>query len=189
MDGLQEAGVRQIIDKLRRSTVQVLSGRGGGSGVVWGNGVVVTNAHVASGRQVEIVDAEGRRKSARITKRNIDRDLAVLEVPGGDLPRAEIGDSGSLRSGQIVLAIGHPLGIAGAVAVGVIHAAEGQRWIQADIRLAPGNSGGILADSAGRVIGINTMIFNGLGFAIPSREVNEFLRSQSLSNLGGARAA
>lgn len=174
-------GYEQIIERLRRSTVQVLSGRGGGSGVVWAaDGCIVTNAHVAPGQYAEIVDSSGRRWTARIIRRDRERDLAALQAAAGDLPPAEIGDSESLRVGQIVLAIGHPFGITGAVTLGTIHAAgERAQWIQADVRLAPGNSGGILADAAGRVIGINTMIFHGIGLAVPSNEVKRFLRADA----------
>ena len=171
-----------LIEKLRRSTVQVLSGRGGGSGVVWDRGgLVVTNAHVATGRYAEVVDAVGQRRKARVIRRDRERDLALLVVDAQDLVPAEIGDSAGLRAGQIVVAVGMP----GAVA-GVIHAAgSGSKWVQADLHLAPGYSGGILADAGGRVIGINTMIFHGVGLAIPSNEVSEFVREE----LGGARAA
>lgn len=174
-------GYEQVIERLRRSTVQVLSGRGGGSGVVWdADGLIVTNAHVAPGRYAEIIDASGRRGTARIVKRDLERDLAALQVAAGNLEPADIGDSESLRSGEIVLAIGHPFGITGAVTLGTIHAAgEHSQWIQADVRLAPGNSGGILADAAGRVIGINTMIFHGIGLAVPSNEVKRFLRADA----------
>lgn len=175
-----------LVEKLRRSTVQVLSGRGGGSGVVWDRGgVVVTNAHVAAGRYAEIVNATGERIRARIVQRDRERDLALLIAEAGDLEPAAIGDSGRLRSGQIVVAVGHPLGMPGAVA-GVIHAAgPASKWVQADLRLAPGNSGGILADTSGGVIGINTMIYRGIGLAIPSNQVSEFVRDE----LRGARAA
>jgi serine protease Do len=179
-------GYEQVIDRLRRATVQVLSARGGGSGVVWdAGGTVVTNAHVAPGKYAEIIDASGRRKAARIVKRDRERDIAVLEVSSAGLEPPEIGDSEALRSGQIVFAVGHPFGITSAVAAGMIHAVGplgfGARlnWIQADVRLAPGNSGGILADAAGRVIGINTMIFHGIGLAVPSNEVIRFLHADS----------
>lgn len=174
-------GLEEVIERLRRSTVQVLSGRGGGSGVIWdANGSVVTNAHVVRGKYAEIVDVQGRRGTARIIRRDRARDLAVLQIAPANLEPAEIGDSASLRIGQLVLAIGHPFGVAGAVTLGTIHAAgEGSKWIQADVRLAPGNSGGILADAAGRVIGINTMIFHGIGLAVPSNEVNRFLHADS----------
>lgn len=170
-----------LIERLRRSTVQVLSGRGGGSGVVWDrSGLVVTNAHVVSGRYAEVVDAAGQRRRARIIRRDRDRerDLALLVIAGQDLEPAEIGDSDRLRAGEIVVAVGMP----GAV-TGVIHATG--KWVKADLHLAPGYSGGILADASGRVVGINTMIFRGIGLAIPSNEVNKFVREE----LRGARAA
>jgi len=188
-------GYEEVVERLRRSVVwvqngvQVLNGRGGGSGVVWdvvpeARGLVVTNAHVVRSNHVSVVDAWGRRRTARVIKHDPERDLALLEVPAGGLEPAEIGDSTLLRSGQIVLAIGNPLGIAGAVAAGVIHGA-GSKWIQADVHLAPGNSGGALADAAGRVIGINTMVFRGIGLAVPSNEVKAFVRGEFRS----ARAA
>jgi serine protease Do len=174
-----------LIEGLRRSTVQVLSGRGAGSGVVWEReGVVVTNAHVASGRYAEVVDVAGQRWKARVIQRDRERDLALLVVAAQDLEPAEIGDSDGLRPGQVVVAVGIP-GSFSTVA-GVVHAAgPGSKWVQADLHLAPGYSGGILADAGGRVIGINTMIYRGIGLAIPSNEVSKFVREE----LRGARAA
>lgn len=171
-----------LMERLRRSTVQVLSGRGSGSGVVWDRGgLVVTNAHVATDRQAEVVDASGQRRSARIIRRDRERDLALLVVAAHDLEPVAIGDSDRLRAGEAVVAVGMP----GAVA-GIIHAVgPGSKWVQADLHLAPGYSGGILADAVGRVIGINTMIFRGVGLAVPSNEVSRFVREE----LGGSRAA
>jgi serine protease Do len=171
-----------LIESVQRSTVRVLSGRGGGSGVVWDRGgLIVTNAHVAAGRYAEVVDAAGQRRSARIIRQDRERDLALLVVAEHDLEPAEIGDSDRVRAGQVVVAVGMP----GAVA-GVIHAtSRDSKWVQADLHLAPGYSGGILADASGRVIGINTMIFRGIGLAIPSNEVSKFVGEE----LRGARAA
>jgi serine protease Do len=194
-------GYGEVVARLQRSTVQVVDGHGGGSGVVWdAGGTIVTNAHVARGREAEVIDASGRRLRGRVIKRDGDSDLAVLNVKAPGLEPAEIGDSDSLRTGQIVLAVGNPMGLVGAVAAGMVHsigpldlpgarhptgwrpvrpAGTGRGWIQADVRLAPGNSGGMLADAAGRVIGINTMIFHGIGLAVPSNEVREFVRGES----------
>jgi serine protease Do len=179
-------GYEQIADRLRRLSVQVVNGRGGGSGVIWNaNGSIVTNAHVVPGADVEVIDASGHRARARVIKRDPDRDLALLETRLARSEAAEIGDSDSVRPGQMVLAVGNPLGLTGAVTAGVIHSigpldfGPRRNWIQADIRLAPGNSGGMLADAAGRVIGINTMIFHGMGLAAPSNEVDEFVRGES----------
>ena len=172
------AHFEELTERLRRSVVQVAPG---GSGVIWDAlGGIVTNAHVATGARAEVVDASGRRYVARVLWRDRERDLALLHAGAVVYPpAAEIGDSDSLHAGQLVLALGNPLGLTGAVTAGVIHTVGpvGRReWIQADVRLAPGNSGGMLADVSGRVIGITTMIWNGLGLAVPSNEVNAFVR-------------
>ena len=182
---------REVLERLRRSTVQVIDGRGGGAGVVWdANGLMVTNAHVARGVRAVIVDASGKRAEGRVVRRDSESDLALIEVGRKLEDPAAIGDSESLRTGQIVIAVGNPLGVTGAISVGVIHAIgpldaggapflEQRNWIQADIRLAPGNSGGLLADAKGRLIGINTMIFRGIGLAVPSNDVREFVTGES----------
>ena len=172
-----------IADQLRRCTVQVRSGKSGaGSGVIWSaNGVIVTNAHVVSGTEAEVERSDGQILKATVTARNIQRDLVALQVQATDLPAAAVGDSDCLRVGEFVLAVGNPLGWVGAVTTGIIHtlgSTQTQPWIQADVRLAPGNSGGALANAQGQVIGINTMIVNGCGFAIPSRVVQRFLGDQ-----------
>ena len=171
-------------EKLRRSTVQVFDGRrGAGSGVIWrADGWIVTNAHVVRGNSARVRLADGRTLEADIMARAAERDLAALYVAASDLPAAEIGASTAVRVGEIVLAAGSPFGVRGAVSAGVLHAVGAvprigkQRWLQADFELAPGNSGGPLADASGRVIGINSMIAMGLGLAIPSHEVEQFLR-------------
>ena len=90
-----------------------------------------------------------------------------------------------MRVGELAFAVGNPLGIVGALTAGIIHAlvpadgAYGQGWIQADIHLAPGNSGGPLADAQGRIIGINSMVAGGLAFAVPSNVVERFLNGDS----------
>lgn len=169
-----------VTESLRRSTVHVRSGHGGaGSGVIWqSDGLIVTNAHVVRHRQPAIELADGRELVAEVRAVDPERDLAALQVSATDLPAAPVGDSSRLRVGQLVLAVGNPLGLSGALSLGIIHAMgveRNHRWVQADVRLAPGNSGGPLADALGRVIGINSMIAGGLGLAVPSNEVRSFL--------------
>src|SRR5580700_2886588 len=172
----------EIAERLRRSTVQVFPDqRGGGSGVIWtSDGAIMTNAHVARKDAAEVQLWDGRRFPARVTSRDVRRDLAVLRVDAGSLNAASglnaaaVGDSSALRPGELVMAIGSPLGFAGALSTGVAHSAGGG-WIYADVRLAPGNSGGPLANARGEVIGINTAIVNGLGMAVPSNAAAEFL--------------
>jgi serine protease Do len=158
--------------------VQILSHGGGGSGIVWDGGRILTNSHVLRGDAIEVVDAQGRRMRARLIRRDNSRDLALLETNAA-LEPATFGDSDAVRAGQFVIAVGTPLGLAGAVAAGIVHASGSGEWIEADIRLAPGNSGGILADAEGRVIGINTMIYRGLGLAIPSNRAAAFVRGEA----------
>jgi serine protease Do len=188
-------GFGEIAERLRRSTVQVLpqDGRGGfGSGIVWNTaGLILTNAHVAraAGAQIELWD--GRRLPASITSRDPRRDLASLQIEGAaDLAPIEQADSDAVRAGELVIAIGSPLGFAGALSTGVVHstgALEGmgrQNWIRADVRLAPGNSGGPLANARGQAIGINTAIVHGLGVAVPSNAAAEFVRRGARPSLG-----
>ncbi len=174
----------EIAERLRRSTVEVhLRGaQAGGSGVIAStDGKVITNAHVARGdATVRLWD--GRDLAAKLVARDPRRDLAALQVAARDLPAVTFGDSNAVRVGELVMAIGHPLGFVGALTTGIVHALGtlagfgGQSWVLADVRLAPGNSGGPLADAYGRVIGINTMIVNGLGAAVPGNAVTAFLR-------------
>ena len=172
-----------IADQLRRCTVQVRSGKSGaGSGVIWNAGVIITNAHVVNSSEAEVELSDGQVLNAKVTARNIQRDLVALHVEKDNLPIVRVGDSDRLRVGEFVLAVGNPLGSVGAVTTGIIHtlgSTQHKPWIQADVRLAPGNSGGALANAQGQVIGINTMIVNGCGFAIPSNVVQQFLSRQS----------
>ncbi|MGI8992259.1 MAG: S1C family serine protease [Bryobacteraceae bacterium] len=171
------AGLPELAARLLPSSVQV---GGGGSGVIWNSkGVIVTNAHVARGPLALVAFRDGRSLEATVTARDPRRDLAVLRVDARNLPAAAIGNSSGLRVGQIVAAVGNPFGVVGAVTAGVIHAAGESNWIQADVRLAPGNSGGMLADAEGRVIGINTMIVSGIAFAVPSNTVEAFLKGRT----------
>ncbi len=176
----------QVAEALRRSTVQVRGrGPGSGAGVIWSaDGVIITNAHVARGREAEVELWDGRVLPAEVVRRDEERDLAELRVDAADLPAATIGDSDALRVGELVLAVGNPLGIVGALTTGIVHAAttDGQRgraWVQADVTLLPGNSGGPLADARGRVVGINSMIAGGLALAVPSNAVRRFLAGKT----------
>ena len=178
---------------LRRSTVEVRDGgRGAGSGIIWhADGLIVTNAHVARADRTTIVLWDGRTFEGHVTARDPKRDLATIAIDAHDasLPSAALGHPTDLRTGDLVVALGSPLGITGALAMGVVHTVEGRggapRWIRADIRLAPGNSGGPLADARGRVVGINTLIAYGLGVAVPITTVHRFL--DAVHPRGGSR--
>jgi serine protease Do len=173
------AALADVAARLRRVTVRVRSGRAGeGAGVLWRSaGLVVTNAHVARERAL-VVLADGRCFEARAVAWDDSRDLAALVVPSRDLPEAERRDSRTVRVGELVLGVGHPLGVPGALSAGVVHSvltSPARAVIRSDLRLAPGNSGGPLADAAGRVIGINAMIADGLALAVATETIERFL--------------
>jgi serine protease Do len=183
-------GLGETAERVRRFTVLVQpGGRGSGSGVLWSSdGLIVTNDHVARGPRAKVTLWDGREFEAEVAARDQRRDLAALRISAADLAVAPDGDSSHLRAGEIVLAVGNPLGFLGALTTGVIHAVGPLRglgsrpWVQSDVRLAPGNSGGPLTDVEGRVVGINSMVAGRLALAIPSNEVRRFLQGQSNKN-------
>ena len=183
---MQTQGFGEIVEGLRRVTVEVNDGgRGGGSGIIWNaGGLIVTNAHVARKERAGVRLWDGRAFDATVEGRDTQRDLAALRVPAAGLPAASPADSDAVRPGQVVLAAGNPLGFIGALTTGVVHARGAVRglgrkeWVQSAIRLAPGNSGGPLADALGRIVGVNTMITgHGLALAVPSNSVLRFLEA------------
>jgi len=209
---LSEATAR-LAAQARASVAQAQVGsRGLGTAIIWEVGApdasgeveatVITNAHVVAAGRSERVTLrlhDGRAVEAQVVALDPEHDVAALRTRARDLRAATIGDSSALRLGELVVAIGNPFGVEGAVTAGVVAAQspadpdldlepaipDMPGWpvrrfarvnlVQADIRLYPGNSGGPLLDAQGRVIGVNAMVGGGLGFAIPSNTVKRFL--------------
>jgi S1-C subfamily serine protease len=181
--------VISVVQKISPAVVSVTGPqtdpRGGmGSGfLVTPDGYALTNSHVVHGRpKLRAVTAEGDTLDAALIGDDPATDLALVRLLARELPFAELGDSECLQVGQLVIAMGNPLGFQSTVSTGVISAlgramrGEGGRRIDNIVQhtapLNPGNSGGPLLDSRGRVVGINTAIIamaQGLGFAIPSK--------------------
>ena len=155
------------------------SGEGLGSGVVFtGDGFLLTNAHVVGSANTGTASfSDGTSVPFRVVGADPLSDLAVLRANGDTPEPAELGEADQLVVGQLVVAVGNPLGLAGSVTAGVVSAlgrslpARGrviEDVIQTDASLNPGNSGGALADAAARVVGINTAVAGvGLGMAVP----------------------
>ncbi|HET8570140.1 MAG TPA: trypsin-like peptidase domain-containing protein [Candidatus Limnocylindria bacterium] len=182
LDAFSQAVV-SVVERVAPAVVHVGDGRAGGSGsVIAPDGWVLTNAHVVERSASPLVTfADGAVATASVAGRDAASDLAVLRVDGSGLAAAELGDSDLLRVGQLVIAIGSPLGYQSTVTTGVVSALgrslrsnDGrliENVIQTDAALNPGNSGGPLVDTTGRVVGVNTAIIagaQGICFAIPS---------------------
>jgi serine protease Do len=174
---------------MRRTRGGQLPGGSGSAVVLTPDGFLVTNAHVVgrSDTRGRATFGDGRELRFEVVGRDPLSDLAILRADGGDLTPAELGDAERLRVGQLVVAIGNPNGLGGSVTAGVVSAlgrslpARSRRAgriidnvIQTDAALNPGNSGGALADSRGRVVGINTAVAGvGLGLAVPINEATQ----------------
>lgn len=196
--------IAAVAETVKSSFVSVYTqGGGNGSGIIWGaDGTIVTNHHVVPRDQATVRLPSGETRTALVINRDQRLDLAVLQVKANGLKPASIGDSSQIRVGDMVLAIGNPWGVQGAVTVGMIsgvgkrfgpstglrtgpNGGRGREIIQADISLAPGNSGGPLLDAKGRVIGINAMVsWPGMALAVPSNVARNLLYPKKRATLG-----
>ena len=189
-----EADAAAVADRLRAIMVAVRADAGGASGTIWGrDGLVVTNSHVVQSGHAEVVTYDGKRLAARLVARDPSRDLATLRVDAVFEETAVARDTASLRVGELVFAMGNPWGEPGVLTRGIVIArgpatVENEvpldEAIRADVRLAPGNSGGPLADAAGRVAGINSMIAGGMAIAVPADAVVDFVEGKGAGFLG-----
>jgi S1-C subfamily serine protease len=176
--------VVDVADKVLPSvaSISVRSSRGGGSGsasVISDDGFLLTSAHVVEGARIaSALFADGSSANLDVVGRDPLSDLAVLKSRARVPARVEFGDAAKLKVGQLVVALGNPLGLAGSVTAGIVSAlgrslptAAGRvidEVIQTDAALNPGNSGGVLSDSRGRMVGVNTAVAGiGLGLAVP----------------------
>lgn len=178
-----------LIQTVQQSVVQVGNGRRGfGAGTIWhSDGLILTNAHVVQRREPEVTLADGRSFHSQLLAYDESLDLAALYIPANQLPTIELGHSSQLKTGDWVVAVGHPWGVVGAAAAGTVIAVgqpleqNGYRGelVQLGVRLRPGHSGGPLVDGNGRLVGINTMISGPLvGLAIPVDVAKRFLQEK-----------
>ncbi|UOD83249.1 S1C family serine protease [Paenarthrobacter ureafaciens] len=182
----------EMVSTRRNGRVRV----GSGSAVVFtGDGYLLTNAHVVAGTESgRAVFADGKQSDVELVGADPLSDLAVVRGLGRTPPPAVLGNAEFLRVGQLVIAVGNPLGLSGSVTAGVVsglgrsipvRAGEHRRVIedviQTDAALNPGNSGGALADTKGRIVGINTAVAGlGLGLAVPINRTTQRIISSLL---------
>jgi S1-C subfamily serine protease len=191
-----------VADTLRPSVLSVVvrSGRGEGAGSAVAftrDGFLVTSAHVVDGvNGGAVFTFDGQEQVFEVVGRDRLSDLAVLSTGLHPAAAAELGDADRLRVGQLVVAVGNPLGLAGSVTAGIVSALGrsipattpvGLRVIddviQTDAALNPGNSGGALADASARVVGINTAVAGiGLGLAVPMNSTTQHILSELMTN-------
>ena len=159
-------------------------GHGAGSGVIITNdGFVLTNDHVVEGaKEITVTLPDNREFVGKVIGLDPQTDLAVIKIDGTDLPFVPWGNSGDLRVGEYVLAVGNPFGLNSTVTLGIVSAlgrggmgiTQYEDFIQTDAAINPGNSGGALVNTRGELVGINTAIFSqsggyqGVGFAVPT---------------------
>ena len=176
-DRLSGAGWCDPAERLRSSVAQIVTGTNGnggiGAAIAWSDaGLFVTSAHVIRSPRMIVVTPDGRRVPGELVWQERLRDVALVRAPDAAMPPVLTADPSALRPGSLIMAIGHPFGLVDAVSTGVLQSVgelplefevEGRslRWVQADVRLGPGNSGGPLADADGRVIGVAAMIVAG----------------------------
>jgi S1-C subfamily serine protease len=186
-----------VLPSVAALSVRTARGGGAGSGVVFtDDGFLLTSAHVVAGAPAGTATfSDGAEAQFDVVGADPLADLAVLRARSTGAPPAVLGDADQLRIGQLVVAIGNPLGLAGSVTAGVVSglgrsipARDGRHIrliddvIQTDAALNPGNSGGALADSAGQVIGVNTAVAGyGLGLAVPINSTTRQIISELLS--------
>jgi serine protease Do len=178
--------IEDLAERVRKSLVRIQNGHGGaGAGAIWHpDGLILTNAHVI-GRRSSIVVVDGVERKAKVLAVDAKRDLAALSVEAEGLPAIELGSARNLRPGDWVIAVGHPWGLEGAATAGIVIGvgdlpglpAEGREMVAASLHLRPGDSGGVLVDAEGRLVGINTMMAGpDLGLAISVDEAKRFAR-------------
>jgi serine protease Do len=167
----------ELAREVARSVVLVRGSMGSaGSGVIWDEpGLVITNHHVVPGPLAELSVAGGRRLRARVVRRAPALDLAALQVDSALADGMRVGDSDGLRVGDLLVAVGNPMGERNAPSLGILASAPGD-VLRLSITLRPGNSGGALVNARGEVVGIPHMVTgNGLALAVSTRSVRQFL--------------
>jgi S1-C subfamily serine protease len=195
------AVVQRVLPSVASLRVRTRRGEGSGSAsVITDDGFLLTSAHVVDGATTAVAAfADGTESTADVVGRDAFSDLAVLRARDAVPSPVAMGNASQLQVGQLVVAVGNPLGLAGSVTAGIVSALgrslptrQGRvvdEVIQTDAALNPGNSGGVLADSRGRMVGVNTAVAGiGVGLAVPINDTTQRI-IQALMTSGRVRRA
>lgn len=193
ISALLASALDELLEKIRPIMVVIRDGwQGTGAGVLAGNGLVLTNAHVARrDHGLRVLLHDGKEFDSRLIARDTNIDLALLQIPSSGYPTAVFAAKAP-RPGELVYAFGHPWGHRNVLTGGVLSAVTSARTpagelplLRSDLQLAPGNSGGPLLNAAGEVIGLNAMILGGdQSIAIPAGVIRTFLERSRSGNEG-----
>ena len=192
-----DSELQDVVAEVKRYMVKVGSSQAGsGTGLVWDpEGFIITNHHVITYGPPEVLFSDGRRYPAEVAATNSHWDLALLKIPGSGFNAAKPISAGMLQVGELVFAMGHPLGEPDVITAGIVSGLSTQvsenarELIQTDALLLPGNSGGPLVNASGEVVGINTMVVaGGQGLVVPAWVVEDFAQGYiGVDGNGGLR--
>ena len=187
----EQTDFSKVIQETIKGVVGVVTNKGSGSGfIISDEGYIVTNEHVISGATAaNIISYESKVYRVSLIGKDTKKDIALLKIESGDYQELKIGDSDDLKVGNKVIAIGNPLGLSFTVTEGIVSAVNRpglsgeQDYIQTDVSLNPGNSGGPLINTQGEVVGINNFKIGngaeGLGFALEGNIVKDTINKIS----------
>ncbi len=189
------SSTENIFDKISPAIVFVRTNKGSGSGmIIENNGLILTNAHVISGVNVATITLQNKQSyEATVVGRNENVDIALLKISGSDLPIVDLGNSDSMKQGEEIFALGFPYGFTDETTItkGILSARQnldGTQFLQVDLQILPGNSGGAIVDKIGKVVGMSTLLIDRanigeyLKFALPINLIKQNLASLKNGN-------
>lgn len=189
------SSTENIFDKISPAIVFVETSEGSGSGmIIENNGLILTNAHVISGVNTATITLQNKQSyKATVIGRNENVDVALLKISANDLPTVDLGNSDSMKQGEEIFALGFPYGFSDETTItkGILSARQnldGTQFLQIDLQILPGNSGGAIVDKIGKVVGMSTLLIDManigeyLKFALPINLIKQNLASLKSGN-------
>lgn len=189
------SSTENIFDKISPAIVFIKTSKGSGSGmIIENNGLILTNAHVISGVNTATITLQNKKSyKATVVGRNENIDIALLKISDSNLPTVDLGNSDSMKQGEEIFALGFPYGFTDETTItkGILSARQnldGTQFLQVDLQILPGNSGGAIVDKIGKVVGMSTLLIDRanigeyLKFALPINLIKQNLASLKNGN-------